>query len=456
MTKILIISGDIVDVHMGGVGVRNWELARALSRFFNISLAVPNPIDLQSSDVKVISFDLENDDLRPLAKGMDVIILHGFVLHFHPYLCDLGIPLAVDLYVPSLLESLVWHDQDEWASWIPAYEEYARVQCDLIRAGDFFFCASERQRDYWLGWLHSLNRINPHTYRQDPSLRKLLDVVPFGLPDGIPQATYPVLKGVKPGLSKSDKLIIWSGGLWDWLDPLTLIRAMARLETQHPDLKLYFLGTRHPNPLLSGMKMPSRAILLSQELGLLNKSIFFGDWTPYEQRGLYLAEADIAVIAHPAHIETHFSYRTRVLDCIWAGKPLIITEGDSMAELVEEYGIGFSVPPADEEAMAAALEKLLMELDTNQFAPAFDCLREQYRWDRVILPLKSFCQDPTLAPDKGMYLTNVEKMSRDKDLYLQAVVKDWQSEVKERDAVIERYQRLLPVRIYRMLKGIFR
>ncbi len=458
MTNILIISGDTVNINMGGVGVRNWELAWALSRHFHVTLAIPNQTELAPQEFKLASFDLEKGDLRELAAMQDVIILHGFVLHFHPYLRELGIPLAVDLYVPSLFESLVWHDRDDWEAWIPAYEEYARVQAELIRAGDFFFCASERQRDYWLGWLHSLKRINPHTYRQDPRLRKLVDVVPFGLPDGRPEASRPVLKGVNPGISQKDKLIIWSGGLWDWLDPLTLILAMAELQHKHPELKLYFLGTRHPNPVVSGMEMPDKAIALSQELGLYNRTVFFGDWAPYEQRGLYLAEADLAVISHHAHIETHFSFRTRVLDCIWAGLPLIITEGDAMAELVKSEGLGYTVPPGDVTAMAGAIEQLYTELDSKRFSTAFDRIRQQFTWEQVTQPLKSFCDNPTLAADKGKYLTDAERIGRDKDAFLQQVIHDkdefWGAIVRDREAVIDRYQRSLPFRVYHAFKRL--
>jgi len=456
MKNILMISGDRVDINMGGVGVRNWELAQALSKDFKVTLAIPNPTELESQDFRLVSFDLANGDLRELAAGVDGIVLHGFVLHFHPYLGELGIPLAVDLYVPSLFESLVWHDRDDWDAWIPAYEEYCRVQADLIRAGDFFFCASERQRDYWLGWLHSQKRINPHTYRQDPSLRKILDVVPFGLPNEKPQASRPVLRGIHPGISQTDKLILWSGGLWDWLDPLTLIQAMAKLQPKHPDLKLYFLGTRHPNPAVSGMEMPDKAIRLSQELGLYDRSVFFGDWTPYHERQFYLLESDLAVISHLAHIETHFSFRTRVLDCIWAGLPLIITEGDAMSDLVKTEGLGYTVPAGDVEAMANAIEKLLSELGDSRYAQAYERVREQYTWERVVEPLKRVCEKIALAPDKGQYLTDSERIGRDKDAFLQQVIDDkdefWGAIVQDREAVIDRYQRSLPFRVYHVIK----
>ncbi len=151
----------MVDENMGGVGVRYWEIAHSLAQNCQVTLAIPNETKLLSSSVNIVSFDLQHEDLSDLAHKADVIIIQGFILHFHPYLRDLGIPIAVDLYVPFLLEGLVWHDQDDWDSWIPAYEEYLRVQLELLRAGDFFFCASERQRDYWLGWLHAQSKSTP-------------------------------------------------------------------------------------------------------------------------------------------------------------------------------------------------------------------------------------------------------------------------------------------------------
>jgi len=460
MSKVLIISGDIISSSMGGVGVRYWELARALTKSNEVTLACPQGTDLHSDLVQLVSYDLENGDISPYASQSDVIVLHGFVLHFHPYLRELDIPMAVDLYVPSLLESLVWHDKDDQNNWKSAYEEYLRVQIELIRAGDFFFCASERQRGYWLGWLHALKRINPHTYQADPTLMKLIDIVPFGLPEGKPGSTSPVLKGILPGIDQDDKLILWSGGLWDWLDPLTLIRAVGELTTQRPTLKLYFMGTHHPNPLVTGMTMPEKAINLSQELGLYNTSIFFGDWVNYEQRVNYLTEADLGVISHPNHIETHFSFRTRVLDCIWAAVPLIITEGDAMAGWVENENLGLTVPPGDVAVMAAAIDKMLFTGTDSYLPQAFDRLREELSWERVVEPLSDYCNNPYQAPDKGLYLTEVERIGRDKDAFLEQVIRDKDAFLEqvihekdaEREAALEYYRSFFPFRVYRWTK----
>jgi glycosyltransferase involved in cell wall biosynthesis len=470
VSRVLIVSGDVVNDNMGGVGIRSWELAQALAKACQVTLAVPNENTLSSTSVKLVAFDWTAGDLRPLAREADVILIQGFTLHFHPYLRELGIPLVVDLYVPYLLESLVWHVDDDWQTWKPAYEEYLRVQLELLRAGDFFICASERQRDYWLGWLNAQKRLNPHTYRHDPTFRMLIDCVAFGLPSTPPKQNRPVLKGILPGIAAGDRVILWSGGLWDWLDPLTLIRAVAGLVPTHPELKLYFMGTRHPNPIVSGMTMPDRAINLARELDLYEQSVFFGEWVPYDDRANYLLEADLAVVSHPGHIETHFSFRTRVLDCIWAGIPLIITEGDAMADWVRSHDLGLTVPAQDVQSLAKAIEKMLSLGDRRVFDHRFDTLRESLCWDKVIGPLELFCLQPSLAPDKGLYLTETERVGKDKDTFLAQVIKDKDTflaqVIKDKDAAIEpiiqdrarlqqtldRYHRWLPFRAYLALK----
>lgn len=421
--KILIVSGDAISGQMGGVGVRYYEIARALSKKFQVTLAAPNQPGISHPGFEIQPYDRERGDLRTLAKEADALIVHGFVLHFHPYLKDMGRPLAVDLYVPNLLESLVWHKDDEKSAWIPAYEEYLRVQLELLRAGDFFFCASETQRDYWLGWLHAQKRINPHTFQDDPALRRLIDIVPFGVPIGAPEHKRPVLKGVLPGIEPDDKVILWSGGLWDWLDPLTLVHAMHILQTQQPDLKVFFMGTTHPDPVVNGMKMPAQVIELARSLGLYNQNVFFGDWIPYAERENYLAEADLAAVTHPDHIETHFSFRTRILDCIWAGLPVVTTQGGGMADWVEKQHLGVTVPPQDPAALADAIRKVARQ-GKQAYAPAFQVSREHFRWENVVEPLEKFLLHPNQTPDKGHYLTELERIVSAKDAHFKQVVAD--------------------------------
>ena len=105
--------------------------------------------------------------------------------------------------------------------------------------------------------------------------------------------------------------------------------------------------------------MPSAAgaaIEFARERGLEGTCVHFKEgWTPYAERAGYLLDADVGVSAHHDHLEARFSYRTRVLDYVWAGLPVVTTGGDSVAELVERERLGETVVPGDDEGFATAV-----------------------------------------------------------------------------------------------------
>ena len=206
-----------------------------------------------------------------------------------------------------------------------------------------------------------------------------------------------------PGIGVDDTVLIWGGGIWDWLDPLTVIRAMAEVRAARPDVKLFFLGHQHPNPAdVPVMPMYDRAVALAKELGLYGETVFFNDrWVPYEERGSYLLEADLGISAHQEHVETRFAFRTRLLDYIWAGLPMVVTGGDTLAELVAARGLGAVVPVGDVAGFARAILELLSEDDRRaRRAGAFEAAREELIWPKALAPLLSVCRRPRYAPDR--------------------------------------------------------
>lgn len=399
MYRILIISLDVVSENMAGPAIRCWEFARALSHDAAVTLAIPNSTALQPDEFTLLQYGPAK--LKSLASENDLIILSGHTLWFYPFLRDLDVPLVVDIYDPFLLESL------PLLAGLPEAEQVQRqaiildALTDLLTWGDFFVCASEKQRDYWLGWLNALGRVNPATYQQSPDLRSLIDVVPFGLPKGAPTHDRPVLKGVYPGISAGDKVLLWGGGVYNWFDPLTLIRAMERVSAQRQDVKLFFLGVRHPTHGDQGADMVRAAMALSQDLGLLGKIVFFNDWVPYQDRHNYLLEADLGLSLHFAHMETHFSFRTRLLDYIWAGLPMVVTKGDVLSHLVESAGLGWTVGYEDLDGITdAILQGLSVGRDT--FRDRFASVAQELTWEQVLQPLAAFCQAPRPAADRHL------------------------------------------------------
>ncbi len=272
---------------------------------------------------------------------------------------------------------------------------------EQLAAADFMLCASERQRLFYLGQLAALGRINPDVYESDPHLERLLAVAPFGIESTPPRGDRAALKGVIDGIAEGDRLLIWGGGLYSWFDPKSLIEAMASLVRRRPSARLYFLGTRHPG--VDSMGIVRESYDLASTLGVLDSAVFFNDdWVHYADRQNYLVEADAGVSTHMSHIETTFSFRTRILDYLWAGLPMVVTEGDSFAELVAAEGLGIVVPAGDVAALDAALERILF--DDEFIAEARANVRrvaERFHWSSTLAPLVEFVREPRRAADLG-------------------------------------------------------
>jgi hypothetical protein len=148
------------------------------------------------------------------------------------------------------------------------------------------------------------------------------------------------------------------------------------------------------------MAMGPRALQLAGDLDVLGRRVFFNDgWVPFDDRVGYLLEADVGVSTHFRHLETAYAFRTRMLDYIWAGLPILCTEGDTLADLVKARDLGEVVPPDDPDAIASAIEWLR---DDGRRATCAANLRElagELTWDRVLRPVVDFLADPRHAAD---------------------------------------------------------
>ncbi|MGH2805276.1 MAG: glycosyltransferase, partial [Thermoleophilaceae bacterium] len=308
----------------------------------------------------------------------------------------------VDLYNPLVVEVL-----EAAAGETPARaRRTGRIVTAGVRAhlaaADFVLCASERQRDLWVGAMALHGLLDPALYRADPTLRGLIDVVPFGIPDGPPPAAS--REGRWPAVGRGDRVLLWGGGIWRWLDALTPIRAMERIRRERDDVHLVFLGTGRPLEA-RGASVAAEAATEARRLGLLGERVHVEDgWVPYAERGPLLAAADIGVSAHHDHLESRYAFRTRLTDYMWAGLPVVTSSGDALGELVARRGLGAAVAPGDVEGFAAACLALLADEGRYERAAAASAAAgRELRWSEVTRPLQRFCLDPERrrAPVRG-------------------------------------------------------
>lgn len=398
--RILVLTGDSITERMAGPAIRAWNIASALSVEHEVRLVTVNPVAAPPPAPFAVAAAHKRDLAEPVAWA-DIVILQGHVLEMAPKLKTSAKIVVCDLYDPmhlELLEQGKSAPDDKRAADLAGVTKVLDAQ---LQRGDFFLCASERQRLFWLGHLAALGRLSPRLYDADPTTQSLLAVVPFGLPPEPPERTGPGLRSTL-GISDGDRVLLWAGGVYSWFDPLTLVRAVDKLHEERSDLRLVFLGMRHPNPEVAEMDIGARTVALADRLGLTGKHVFFNEhWVPYANRQNWLLDADCGVTTHFEHVETTFAFRTRVLDYLWSGLPIVTTDGDAFADLVRAEGLGVVVPAEDTDALAAALERVLYD---EEFAAAckerIAVVAQRFAWPKALEPLVEFCRDPRPAADR--------------------------------------------------------
>lgn len=414
-THVLVITGDPIGKRMAGPAIRAWNIAKLLSEEHSVRIVSMTSAEKLDDVVEVDTISITRpSSVRVHEEWADVIIVQGHALELFPSLEKTQKILVVDIYDPMHLEQLEQGRSQAISAWNTQIDEATQSLNHQLALGDFFLCASEQQRHFWLGQLAALGRVNAYTYADDADLEQLITVVPFGIPDEPPVATGPGMRGVVPGIGPNDKIVVWAGGIYDWFDPESLIEAIAQLATSHPDIRLFFMGVKHPNPAVPEMEAVARAKQRAHDLGILGKAVFFNEsWVPYDERQNFLLDADLGVSTHFKHIETTFSFRTRILDYLWTALPIVTTEGDSFGNLVSAEGLGASVPERDVTALAEAIERYLY--DETSIAEARKNIirvRESFRWQRTLAPLVRFLREPTFAADKAAASPSTKKAKK--------------------------------------------
>lgn len=388
MTRVGLVCSEALGERAAGIGIRYLEMARRLPEFgFQVALVSPwrssEPPEVGSGPAEVRRF--ESAPLSELLADCDAAVAQGQlandVLHQLPKL-----PTVIDLYDPFLVENLT---HLETLGLDPYRNDHATWVHQLAR-GDFFLCSSPEQRAYYQGFLTALGRVNPYRYRDDPSLLGLIVEAPFGVPDPLPE-----YRPLLPSRVAGERRLLF-GGLYDWYDPEPLLEAFAAVPD--PNARLLFVrqppGAQAPQRLLAEVEARSRR----QE----PDRIGFLDWVPFERRYDMLRDVDALAACHQPGLETELSLRTRFVDALAVGCPVLTTEGGTVPRLLREWDAGLVVPCGDVDALGAGLAELVAggpEVDARARRGREQAMAT-FSWERSLAPLAAFLSAPRVDPTK--------------------------------------------------------
>lgn len=399
--KILLICNERIGKRIAGTAIRSLEMARALSTTCDVTVAAPN-IDA-GLEFPFRLLDSTEGQLQAIASASSLIIVQGDALIRYPFLKKVEGVLVADLYCPIPLEYHQMTDDVEQDFRLMMGARVAYSVAQQAAYADYFLCASERQRDFWLGALAVAGRINALRWPRalHAKLDELISVVPIGLPDDEPLSTRHALRS-RFGIPEDAFVAIWGGGIYQWFDPLTIILAIGRLAEQGVLVHLVFMGINHPNPNIAQHERCLQAIALADRLGLTGHLVHFNhDWVEYGERQDYLLDADVGVSAHFDNLETRFSFRTRMLDYLWCGLPIISTRDDVFADEIQSEHLGAVVDYEDVNGWVEVLGRMKREKD---FLMECRCrvraIAQRYRWSVVMKPVIELAHSAVPVKDR--------------------------------------------------------
>lgn len=154
------------------------------------------------------------------------------------------------------------------------------------------------------------------------------------------------------GFEPGDRVISIIGGLRPIKDHATLIRAFARVLPRVPRARLLIVGSDyrrgHQKELMD----------LSEGLGVREAIRFEGTRSDIRE---ILALSDAYV-----NSSLFEGMSNTILEAMASGKPVVATSVGGNVELIQDSATGLLVPPADPEALAARLERVLTDDDLRE------------------------------------------------------------------------------------------
>lgn len=384
--KIGIVSPEPIGDCMSGIGIRMLEMAKVLSKDYDTIFFAPK----ESKPIKV-NFPIKGykkEAISEFLKDRDLVIVQGEPAN---YLLSQNFKgyVIVDLYDPYAIESLSY---DEKAL------EFAHSSLTFqLKKGTYFLCANEKQRIFYLGGLFLSKRLEPYIFQKDPEFKSLISIVPYGVPEEEPILEENYFEFKEP--------LFFFGSFYDWYDTEILKEVLWELKKE---MEFHFIITKHLRPQTTPQKKFEEFFKWSQERNLLEKNIHIIDWIPYNERTKAYFSSSLSLCFYPKGLETELSFRTRILDFLYGGLPVIALKGSELENLLkEEEGVFFI---ERDPSLIIKKVKEVLKISKEKRIEFSKKIREKFGWEMVLKPLKDYISN--LKPIKGEKKKFWEKILR--------------------------------------------
>ncbi len=378
--KILIFTTEMLPglgYPIAGGGIRTWQIGEGLkSRGHEVIYSLPQKIvegkeNLPSLLKEYTHRDEVLDDVIDSVKPDVVVCIQWH--HVNKIKKELTIPLVIDLFGLLMLEN-AYFDQFN-------LELFSISKLEAIAKADYFICATEKQKAYFLTWM-VMAGIHPK--------EECIEAIPVSLSPQLPDYAVP-----------EEPVFVFGGVFWPWQDPFTPLNEVIQTLENHQKGLLKVYGSVHP--FLKDVPLtycnPDERLIKSQRVQRFAM-------LQHEEMMAEYAKTSVAADLMMPNNERFLAYPIRSVCYLWCGLPLIVPKFNDISLRVKEYQAGWVVDTTKPGEVAETVRHILNhpEIIPQYKENAQKLVREKLTWDITIEPLHRYCENPQkLAKQDNMF-----------------------------------------------------
>jgi glycosyltransferase involved in cell wall biosynthesis len=262
----------------------------------------------------------------------------------------------------------------------------------ILLLGDKFSTCSTTQKYAMIGQLGAVGRVNQWTFGY-----RLVEVV-FPAIIGTEKHTRSTDPLVRGKMVPADSFIVlWAGGYNVWIDVDTLFSGLEMAMRENP--RVYFLSVGGPAVNATGYQRFRDLAENSPERG---RFIFLG-WQPRREVLRLYGECDCGISVDAECYETELGTRTRLLEMIGSGLPVICSAGSETASIISREGFGLIFSSGNPKDLCRCIIELNLERSMGHNSRDSIMKSAPSKLAGIIMckPAVEWCNNPFFAPDKG-------------------------------------------------------
>jgi glycosyltransferase involved in cell wall biosynthesis len=390
MSVAFVVPSYRVDSYMAGIGVRAWELAQTLAPHMPVTIVAKGESDLRADGVRLVP--ASESSWPDAVRECDAAVFFDMpdtrvMLAMH----RAGKLVISDNFVP--IEHLEYHNVRRADAPDAAYNDLvARFKLQLLLS-DHFIARSRVARATLVAGLSLVGRLNYLHYDQSARLDHLLSLIPIGFN----RESLRHAEAAPASLPAVD--FVWSGGLWDFYDPVSVIEAIGLLNRDGVPVTIRFMYMPPPDQVLEEAKRLTSA---ARECGVEHLVEFYSDALPHNERDGVVKSARAGICIGKDGIENYTSIRLRLRDTFLYGLPLVVDSHGATGDLVRALDVGLAVNSEDVDSIASALARMKSDTETYQrFTRNIELVRRDYQLDLHARKLIEVVKRGRQAPDVG-------------------------------------------------------